>query len=183
MNNDESRTYLQMSLIYRFRDLWRQYILWTREFIINVACHFENSPFITLRMTQLALDFAYQFRQYYGYENARIFELLLKKQFLISVQIINAVKAGDTELSDVVRAEWYTNVDEIADFLSGINPHWSKEYWQQLIYEHLYMLEYEGTCEFMAKYNADLKNYEIIEDQSLIMGNYMAEGIIKQFFI
>ncbi len=183
MNNDESRTYIQMSLIYRFRDLWRQYILWTREFIINVACNFNNSPFITSRMNQLTLDFAYQFRYYYGYEKAKILELLLKKQFFISVQIINAVKAEDKELSDVVRTEWYKNVDEITDFLSGLNPHWSKEYWQQLLYEHLFMLEYEGTCEYMAKYNADLRNYETIENQSLILANYMAEGIIKQLYI
>ncbi|MHB1153982.1 MAG: hypothetical protein ACYCWE_20850 [Eubacteriales bacterium] len=182
MNNNESSTQIQTSLIYRFRELWRRYILYTREYIINVACGFETPPFITHRMTQNALDFFYEFRQYYEYEKSRIFELLLKKQFFISASLLNSANAGDTELTEIFKTEWYNNVDEIAGFLASVNPNWSKEAWQKILYDYLFLLEYEGTCEYMAKYNAELKSYETIQDQSFIIGNYMADGIINQFF-
>ncbi|MHB1153983.1 MAG: hypothetical protein ACYCWE_20845 [Eubacteriales bacterium] len=183
MNNNESRTSLQMSMVYRYRDLWRQYILWTRVYIINVACGYGVSPYLTQRMTQNSEDIAYEFRRYYEYENSKIFELLLNKQFFVSANLLNAAKAGDTELTEVVRTEWYHNVDEIADFFARVNPNWSKEEWQKILYEHLVMLENEGTCAFMTKYDADVKNYEVIENQSMVMADYMADGIIKQFNI
>lgn len=164
-----------------YRILWRQYILWTRIYIINIACDFGNLSFITQRITENIHDFAIEFMEYYGYENSKILELLLDKHFLISVKLVNDFKTGNKELIDDNRILWYDSANDIADFLSSINPNWSKSEWQNMLYEQLPALESEATCRFMSLYEADIKNQEEIENRSLFMANYMAEEIIKQF--
>ncbi len=138
-------------------------------------------PFITQRITQNTRDFALEFIEYYGYENSKILQLLLDKHFLISAKLVHDYSIGDTALIDANRILWYDNVDEIADFFASINPYWSKAEWQNLFYEHLPLLESEASCRFMSLYEADINNREEIENRSLFLANYMAEGIIQQF--
>jgi hypothetical protein len=181
--NNIPRSKTQMILINFFRKLWREYVLWTRIFIINIACNFHNLPYITQRIIENTQDFAVEFNIFYGYEKSKIFELLLNNHFYISVKLLNDVKAGDTESVDIDRMLWYKNTDEIADFLSSINPNWSKAEWQDMLYGQLKALESEATCRYMTQFEADTLNKEEIEDRSLKIADYMAEGIINQFNI
>lgn len=183
MNSDETKTPEQLSLINRFRELWRLYILWTRQYIVNTACGFENSALITSRMVNNDKDLALLFRRYYDYEDSLLLEQLLNKQFLLSAKLVDSVKLKDSELKSAVKAELIKNTDDIASFFSSINPYWSKDYWQQLLYEQLYMLEYEGTCRYLSQYNSDAAIYQVIDDQARALADYMAQGIISQYKI
>ena len=33
---------------------------------------------------------------------------------------------------DELRKKWYSNADDIAEFLSGINPYWNKKKWRDM---------------------------------------------------
>jgi hypothetical protein len=180
-NTPKSKT--AIILTNSFQRLWREYVLWTRIFIINIACNYHNLPYITQRIIENTKDFAVEFNLFYGYEKSKIFELLLNNHFYISVKFLNDVKAGDTESVVVDRMLWYKNADDLADFLSSINPNWSKTEWQNMLYDQLNALESESTCRFMTQFEANTLNIEEIENRSLIIANYMADGIIKQFNI
>lgn len=180
-SNNIPRSNIQMNLINIFRDLWSQYIIWIRTFIINDSCDFGNLPYITERIIQNTQNFEDAFFKYYGYVNSQKFEQLLKNHFFISTELMYDVKTRNTESVNSHRIEWYKNADEIADFLASINPYWSKEKWQNLLYDHIKMLEVHEKCLLLTQYEGNIENYQAIENQSKIMADYMAEGIIKQF--
>jgi hypothetical protein len=51
----------------------------------------------------------------------------LKDHILIAVDLLEAAKAGNGTALEETEERWYANVDEIATFLSGANPNWTKE--------------------------------------------------------
>ena len=126
-------------------------------------------------------DFAKQLQIFYGPEKARKFEQLLTEHLTIAAQLVNDAKAGNTAGADMNRRKWYQNADEIAEFLSAINPFWSKRMWQSMLYNHLRLTENEAVLRLTGQYASDVALYDEIEAQALDMADMMADGIIKQF--
>jgi len=50
-----------------------------------------------------------------------------------------------------------------------------------MLYEHLKMTEYEATERLNNRFANDIDAYDKIEEQALMMADYMARGIQKQF--
>ena len=183
MNNNTSRTSEQNNVINLFRELWGQYILLTRTYMINNACNLGNLASISQSIIQGSKNFYDAFLNYYGSERSKIFELLLDNHYFISAKLLYDMRTGDADLVEVDRTVWYQNANFIAQFLSEINPNWNKAEWQTLIYNYLYMLEKEIICRYATQDELDEINYAESENQALIMADYMAEGIIQQFNI
>lgn len=108
---------------------------------------------------------------------------MLTDHLLIASQLLNAVKAGNTEAADTQRKLWYANADSIAEFLSQINPYWDKNTWQSMMYDHLRMTEEEMGLVLTGKFADSINQYDMIQSQALKMADGMAFGMIKQFNI
>jgi len=155
--------------------------MWTRSFIISTAANLADLQPVTMRLLRNPSDFAKELSKYYGEEKAKKFETLLTEHITIAAKVVNAAKAGDTETLNDERKKWYVNADEIAAFLAAINPYWSNQEWRMMLYDHLKLLEIEVTERLQGQYAKDVAQYDIIEDQALMMGDLMANGIRKQF--
>jgi hypothetical protein len=173
----------RINLINTFRKLWSEHVMWTRSFIISTAANLGDLQLVTKRLLRNPTDFAAALKKYYGAEKAAKFDTLLTEHLMIGAALVNAAKAKDTETADEQRKKWYANADEIADFLSSMNPYWSKNEWQMMLYDHLKMTEDEAVKRLNGEYAKDIAQYDIIEDQALMMADYMADGIAKQFKI
>jgi hypothetical protein len=173
----------RINLINTFRKLWSEHGFWTRSFIISTAANLGDLQLVTKRLLRNPADFAAALTKYYGAEKAAKFDTLLTEHLTIAAALVNAAKAGDTETADVQRKKWYTNADEIADFLSSINPFWSKNEWQMMLYDHLKLVEDEAVKRLNGEYAKDIAIFDVIGDQALMMADYMADGIAKQFKI
>jgi hypothetical protein len=171
----------QMDIINTLRELWEQHITWTRLFIISNISDIDDLDLVTQRLLENPQDFADILRRFYGYDNSKIFESLLKNHLLIAAKLVNDSKAGDTASADAGRIAWYKNADGIADFLASVNPYWNKIEWQNLLYDHLKMTEDEAVYRLTKQYKNDIANYDEIENEALNMADYMAAGIIQQF--
>jgi len=77
--------------------------------------------------------------------------------------------------------KWYANADDIASFLSAINPYWNRNMWQTMLYDHLMMTENEAGQILTGQYDTSIEQYDVIQKEALAMGDYMANGIIRQF--
>jgi hypothetical protein len=182
-NNNLSNCKNQINVFNIFRNLWEQHVFWTRAFIISTASDLDDLELVTERLLRNPTDFAVVLKNFYGVEKARTFEALLKEHLLIAASLVNNIKSGNTEAAYDDRRKWHKNADEISVFLGEINPHWSSRQFRSLFYDHLKMTEEEAVYRLNGKYASDIAIFDSIEAQALQMADFMAFGILNQFFL
>ena len=171
----------EVKLMNTFRMLWEQHIMWTRSFIISTASDLGDKDLVVKRLLQNPGDFSNELKMFYGPEKAEKFRLLFEQHLLIAGDLVNAAKKGDKVTVAEKEKKWYENADEIASFLSSINPYWDEKEWKKMMYEHLKMTEDEAVNRLGGNYEMDIKLYDAIEQDALKMADYMTTGIIRQF--
>ncbi|MGN1059147.1 MAG: acetylglutamate kinase [Clostridia bacterium] len=164
-----------------FRQLWEQHIMWTRSFIISTADNLGDLDPVTKRLLRNPSDFAAVLKTYYGNEQAGEFQRLFEEHLLIAADLVNQAKEGHADGVEAAREKWYQNADEIAVFLSEINPYWSRREWSRMLNEHLEMTEEEAVTRLQGQFQRNVALYDDIEHQALAMADYMTKGILKQF--
>ena len=174
-------TQYQVELLNELRMLWEQHIHWTRSFIISTAANLGDLEPVTKRLLQNPGDFGKVFRMFYDDQIASTFENLLTQHLLIAADLVNAAKNKDSQAATQARTKWYKNADEIAAFLASINPYWNEQVWRDLFYSHLQMTEKEATLRLAEQYAEDVKLYDMIEQEALMMADYMFYGFLNNF--
>jgi len=178
-----SRTQKQLNLSDTMRRLWTEHVMWTRSFIISTVNKLGDLEYVTKRLLRNPADFAEELKPFYGASGAARFGKLLTEHLQIGAKLVNAASAGDSKTADEARVSWYANAEELANFLSEINPAWSAAAWQTMLNEHLKMTESEATQIIGGQYDAGISQYDSIQKQALNMADYMTEGLIRQFSI
>lgn len=175
-------TQQQICLMNQTRQLWEQHVYWTRFFIISTAADLHDLEAVTNRLLQNPKDFAKLLQPIYGVKIAGRFQELFTQHLLIAADLVNAAKNAEVSKANDARKRWYENADEIAGFLSSVNPCWDEAKWKTMLYSHLEMTEKEATLRLRGNYAADIQMFDNIENEALKMANYMYCGIIKQGF-
>ena len=163
------------------RKLWEQHMLWTRLTITSIIKDLPDVDLVTNRLLRNPIDFKKALKPFYGDEIASKFSVLLTSHLVIAAELVKAAKAGYNKEAADAEKRWYANADEIAAFLSRINPYWSQEDWRTMLYEHLKMTKSEAVNILSNNYAESIAEYDEIENQGLKMADVMAEGIVKQF--
>lgn len=171
----------EVNLINHMRMLWEQQVQWTRFAIISIVFDLPDVNIVSNRLLRNPIDFQESLKPIYGNKNASIFATLLKSHLLISAQLVQGAKAGDSRTATNAEKRWYSNVAEIASFLESINPYWSQLAWKTALYKYLAMTKSEAVNILSKNYSGGIKDYDEIESQSLEMADMMSKGIIKQF--
>lgn len=173
----------QLQLSNTLRRLWTEHVMWTRSFIISTAFNLGDLDYVSKRLMRNPSDFADVLMMYYGDKTAKQFMELLTEHLSIAAKLVNAAKAGDTATANEQRRLWYLNADNIALFLSKINPYWDNRAWQTFLYDHLKMTENEASQILTGQFDASISQYDAIAEEALKMADYMTSGIIRQFQI
>lgn len=182
-NNILSNCKNQITLFNMFRKLWEEHVFWTRAFIISCTAGANDLEAVTERLMRNPADFALAFRNFYGTDQAQTLEFLLKDHILTAVSLINNTKAGNVDAVYEDRKKWHKNADDLSVFLGEINPRWSLRQFRSLFYEHLRMTEEEAVYRINGKYGSDIIIFDSIETQALQIADFMAYGILNQFFL
>ena len=133
------------------------------------------------RLLENPEDFANELKIFYNDKISDEFKRLLTEHLQIGGDLVNADKAANMAKADELRKRWYANADEIAAFLSLINPYWNQQKWRDMMYSHLSMTEKETVLKLKKEYPKDIKMFEHIEKEALDMADYMSTGIIRKF--
>lgn len=136
--------------------------------------------YVTQRLLRNPDDFAVVLRQFYGDEIAMEFEELFTHHLLIAADLLNAVMAGNQSDSAEIRSIWYENAEDLATFLSEVNPFWNKDTWQNMLFDHLEMIEEEVSLLLNEHYADSITQYDAIQNQAIEMAYEMAFGIFQQ---
>lgn len=99
---------------------------------------------------------------------------------MLAAQLIKEVKAGDNAAAAATERRWYANGDEIAAFLSSINPHWSREEMARMWREYLDLVKAQAVVRLNRDYTAEIAFYDRGEQLLLEMADEFTAGMIRQ---
>jgi len=171
----------EFDLYNAFRLLWEQHVFWTRLAIISIINGSADEDVTTKRYLRNATDIQMALEPYYGTQKAAKVGNLLKEHLTIAGELVKAAKSGDSIKAADAEKRWYANADEIATYLSSINPYYNKNEWSKMLNEHLALTKKEAVDILTKNYAASIEDFDNIEKQALMMADEMAKGIIRQF--
>lgn len=128
--NQLNITKAELDFINNMRMLWEQHGSWTRMAVTSLVLGLPDEDLVIKRLLQNPLDFANTLKFFYGNKISLKFSDLLKDHLVLAAQLIKAAKAGNNKLATEAEAKWYKNANDLANFLSYINPYWSKKDWE-----------------------------------------------------
>ncbi|NLK39120.1 MAG: hypothetical protein GX303_02560 [Clostridiales bacterium] len=173
----------QINLINDFRKLWMDELIWGHSLISSIIDGSGDVSYVVRRLFRMPEEFAELFRKFYGVENAATIESLVRQHLLITATIVNDQGTLNEEAYNADRERWFENADNIAMFLSQINPFWNVDIWKQLLHEYIELLETVITSRFNEKYDIEIETFDILHEHVMKMSDYIVEGIKRQYNI
>lgn len=167
----------------QMRLLWEQHVYWTRLVISGIVFKTPDLEASKARLLRNPGDFAAALSPFYGRAASARFASLLTDHLTIAAELVTAASEGKAQEAAEAEKRWYANADQIAAFLSTINPHWTMSEWRDMLYSHLGMTKEEAVDFINANYAASVAVFDQIEKEALEMADRMTEGIVEQFFL
>jgi hypothetical protein len=165
-----------------FRDLWVGHISWVRHFVSNNA---TNNPEerdaaekeVVANTKQIASTIA----PFYGEAASQKFLNLLDINYGAVRAYSEATVAGDKGRQDAALARLESNADDIADFLSHLNPYLQKDIVRGLIAVHsahhiLQINQYKGK-----EYAHLGATWSMMRQDVSIIADTLTTALVKQF--
>jgi hypothetical protein len=163
------------------RDLWVDHVVYTRQYIVDVAGDLASVNDTAGRLLKNQEDIGNAIKPYYGEEAGDQLTDLLRQHILIAVDLVAAAKDGNTTALNAANATWYQNADDIATFLSTANPNFDKEEMKAMLNEHLRLTTNEAVARLNGDNAADIAAFDEIHKQAMGMADGLSSGIIAQF--
>ncbi|WP_152392411.1 LysM peptidoglycan-binding domain-containing protein [Paenibacillus guangzhouensis] len=164
-----------------WRLVWEQHGAWTRMAIMSIAAGTPDETATVNRLLRNPGDTAAVLEPYYGEAAANRFKQLLTDHFELAVDLVKAAKAGEATKAADIEAKWYKNADEIAAFLSSINPYWNEAAFRKMLHDHLGFVKDEAVQQLNQQYEQSIATYDKMEQQILDMADHFTRGMTQQF--
>lgn len=164
-----------------WRALWADHTAWTRMAIQSNVFDTPDRSNAATRLIRNAFDMGNAMRPFYGAQNAASFGGFMQEHLQLADELVTQAKAKNTTTAAETEQKWYKNADDIAAFLSRLNPHWSVEGWKTMLYRHLGLVKEEVLAFLNGDYNRAVELYDTLISQAYTMADEFSAGIIKQF--
>ena len=161
--------------------LWEDHIVWTRNVILNIMDDLPGTEQAVNRLLKNQDDIGNAVKPFYGEAGGKELTRLLREHITIAADLLKAAKAGNNSAFDATNKKWFVNADEISDFLSKANPNWKLADLKKMMHDHLTLTTEEAVARLKKDYAADVKAYDKVHDEILMMADMLTDGIIKQF--
>ncbi len=162
------------------RALWTQHVWWTRELIISILARLPDQQPVTNRLLQNPAQIAALFSPAFGDAAAQTVSQLLTEHLAIGAELITATKDGDIAALDDANQRWYGNANAIAKALAGLGPQFSEAGMRQMLQDHLDLTKREVAARARGDYASDIRTFDEIERQALMMADQLSAGISYQ---
>lgn len=164
-----------------FRMLWSQHYFWTMYVIEAIIFDLPTLEAGIDRLLRNPVDFANAIMPYYGEQAAAELEELLTSHLTIAAEVVQAAKAGDNNAYNNAQNRWHENADQLAAFLGNLNPYWSEEDWNAMLYDHLDLLTTAVGDLLSENYIQAISIYDDIELQIYEMSDMFIEGLLAGY--
>ncbi len=178
---DPMTTTAGINLRMAMRDLWVAHTTWTRMYIVSAVAKLPDATDAAARLMQNQEDIGNAIKPYYGDDAGMKLTTLLKNHISTAAAVVAAAMGKDTMKLKAVQAQWTANADSLADFLAAANPNWPKQTLMDMLHEHLRVTTEEAVARIKKDWPGDVKAYDAIHAQAMMMADALSSGIIKQF--
>jgi hypothetical protein len=161
--------------------LWEDHIVWTRNVILNIMDDLPGTEQAVNRLLSNQDDIGNAVKPFYGEAGGKELTRLLREHIATAADLLKAAKTGNNSAFDAANKKWSANADEISDFLSKANPNWKLNDMKKMMHDHLTLTTDEAVARLKKDYAADIKAYDKVHDEILMMADMLTDGIIKQF--
>ena len=161
--------------------LWEDHIVWTRNVILNIMDDLPGTEQAVNRLLSNQDDIGNAVKPFYGEEGGKELTRLLREHITTAADLLKAAKTGNNSAFDAANKKWSANADEISDFLSKANPNWKLNDMKKMMHDHLTFTTDEAVARLKKDYAADVKAYDKVHNEILMMADMLTDGLIKQF--
>lgn len=168
-----------MNLINLYRAIWSELAIWTRTYILGTMSDYGNVAEVGARLYTVPVEIQNQLKTIFGEEAAENFQILLSQHVVLIMTLADAIKRGDIETQNTTITQLYQNADEMAAYLSGINPFWNITQWTNLLHYYISLTTNDLLALASSDFAQDIQISDRITYHVLLIGEYMANGIIQ----
>ena len=161
--------------------LWEDHVTWTRNVILNIIDDLPGTAQAVNRLLKNQDDIGNAIKPYYGDAAGVELTRLLREHITIAADLLKAAKTSNNTAFEDANKKWFVNADEISMFLSKANPHWKLEEMKKMMHDHLTLTTEEAVARLKKDYDADVRAYDKVHDEILMMADMLTAGIVKQF--
>jgi len=161
--------------------LWEDHIVWTRNVILNIMDDLPGTDQAVNRLLQNQDDIGNAVKPFYGEAGGKELTRLLREHITIAADLLKAAKSSNNSAFDAANKKWFANADEISGFLNKANPNWKLNDMKKMMNDHLTLTTKEAVARLKKDYVADVKAYDNVHEEILMMADVLTDGIIKQF--
>lgn len=172
----------EIKLYTSMRELWTDHMQWT---YATVDAFFHNPDALQPTLARLLRnqrDSGAAFVPYYGKAAGDRLGDLLTTHIKLAVPVLEAAQAGDEAALDKALDDWYANAQEVADFLTTLNP----QYWPSSLMRPLWKTHITQTTGYSVDlldgdYTRAIKDFGKAFDHMMMLSDVLSQGIIGQF--
>ena len=175
---DNLITYGQMNIIFQARNLWREFVVWSRVYLISRIAGIGIEEDVFNRIYRIPVEFGNITRLIFGNQAAEVTIQQLSSTVVLFRQLVDAMITGNNDAASVIVQELYKNADERAAYLALINPFWDETQWKYLIYT-FYNYSFQEITSILT---SDPRNIDAFDRFLLYadsMGDYFAQGLFN----
>jgi hypothetical protein len=164
------------------RDLWVGHIFWVRHVVSNIATNEpDERDAAEKEVVENTKQIASTMTPFYGEAASEKLYRLLDTNIGVVREYSEATAAGSKQQQDAALAHLASNADEIADFLSHLNPYLHKDIVQGLIATHgaHHVLQIN---QYKAKEYAPLgATWPMMRQHVYVIADTLTTALVKQF--
>ena len=164
------------------RDEWSRHLFWTRNVVLdNAKKDLRSKSFAEKAVAANTKDIARTLRPFYGESASDQFHTLLTKHYTAVKAYSEATVAGNARQKDAAMAQLMSNTDDIATFLSRVNPYLSKDtvrgLFSTLVDHHVTQIR-----KFQERdYAGEEETWPVVEHHVYNIADTLATALGKQF--
>ncbi len=164
------------------RDEWSRHLFWIRNVVLDNAKNDRRSrDFAEKAVAANARDIARTFTPFYGEAASERLYTLLTEHYGAVKAYSQATVAEDKRQQDAAKAQLALNIDEIAAFFSGINPHLSKDAVRGLFATHVDHHVAQITKFQDSDYAGEEETWPAMEHHIYVIADALTAAVVKQF--
>lgn len=170
-----------MALHQDMRKLWSDHVVWTRQYIVAAVADDPSANVALDRLMRNQEDIGNAVAPFYGAAAGAKLTDLLKQHIALAGDLVAAAKAGDAAKQADADKRWHDNAGDIATFLAGANPNWSRDSLLAMLNNHLALTTREAVDRIQKNWTDDQQTFDRVYEQAMGMADTLANGIIQQF--